>query len=327
MKKKIQLIVLIVPVLIILTGIVILMILKPDENKNRVYVGLFETTQIRVGSEVPGRIDSIFVKLGDEVEKGQLLASIKSDILDAKMQQAEGAYSAAESLNEKATKGAREEEIMALKNKYEMARGQYEFAEKSYQRLRNMYKDSLISSQQMDEMTFKRNAAKEQMNAAESLYEMVRKGAREEDKKAARGQLSAVEGKVNEAKAFYEELKIYAPVSGEISAKLAQESEIMPAGYPIFTIQKLEDVHAVLHIREDMLSSFQLGSEIEGTLPAFDDEKRSFRVSYISPMADFADWIPTADKGRMDMKTFEIHLYPVEENSDLRPGMSINIRL
>ncbi|UCE93015.1 MAG: efflux RND transporter periplasmic adaptor subunit [Flavobacteriaceae bacterium] len=327
MKKKIQLIVLIVPVLIILTGIVILMILNPDENKNRVYVGLFETTQIRVGSEVPGRIDSIFVKLGDEVEKGQLLASIKSDILDAKMQQAEGAYSAAESLNEKATKGAREEEIMAVKNKYEMAKSQYEFAEKSYQRLRNMYKDSLISSQQMDEMTFKRNAAEEQMKAAESLYEMVRKGAREEDKKAARGQLSAVEGKVNEAKAFYEELKIYAPVSGEISAKLAQESEIMPAGYPIFTIQKLEDVHAVLHIREDMLSNFQLGSEIEGTLPAFNDEKRKFRVSYISPMADFADWIPTADKGRMDMKTFEIHLYPVEVNSGLRPGMSINIRL
>lgn len=327
MKKKTQLIVLIVPVLIILTGIVILMILNSDENKNRVYVGLFETTQIRVGSEVPGRIDSIFVKLGDSVEKGQLLASIKSDILDAKMQQAEGAYSAAESVNEKASKGARKEEIMAVKNKYEMARSQYEFAEKSYQRLHNMYKDSLISTQQMDEMTFKRNAAEEQMKAAESLYEMIQKGAREEDKKAAKGQLSAVEGKVNEAKAFYNELKIYAPVSGEISAKLAQESEIMPAGYPIFTIQKLEDVHAVLHIREDLLSSFKIGAEIEGTLPAFNDEKRKFRVGYISPMADFADWIPTADKGRMDMKTFEIHLYPVESISDLRPGMSINIRL
>jgi HlyD family secretion protein len=108
---------------------------------------------------------------------------------------------------------------------------------------------------------------------------------------------------------------------------MAQESEVMPAGYPIFTIQKLEEIHAVIHIREDLLGKFKLGTEIEGSLPAFDNETRNFKVSFISPMADFADWIPTADKGRMDMKTFEIHLYPVESNSDLRPGMSINIRL
>ena len=208
-----------------------------------------------------------------------------------------------------------------------MAKSQFTFADKSYNRLLNMYKDSLISSQQMDEMTFKRNAAEEQMKAAQSLFVMAQKGARSEDKKAAKGQLKAVEGQVNEAKAYYKELKIYAPVSGEISAKMAQESEVMPAGYPIFTIQKLEEIHAVIHIREDLLGKFKLGTEIEGSLPAFDNEIRNFKVSFISPMADFADWIPTADKGRMDMKTFEIHLYPVESNTDLRPGMSINIRL
>jgi len=327
MKKKTQLIILLVPVLIILTGIIILMILKPNANNNRVFVGLFETTQIRVASEVPGRIDSIFVSLGESVEKGQLLASIDSEILDAKIQQAEGVYSAAASVNEKANRGAREEEIIAIKNKYEMAKGQFTYADKSYNRLYNMYKDSLISAQQMDEMTFKRNAAEEQMNAAQSMYLMAQKGARYEDKQAAKGQLDAVQGQVNEAKAYYKQLKIYAPVSGEVSAKMAQESEVMPAGYPIFTIQKLEDIHAVIHIREDLLSNFELGTEVEGRLPAFANETRKFKVSYIAPMADFADWIPTADKGRMDMKTFEIHLYPVETNTDLRPGMSINISL
>jgi len=327
MKKKTQLIILLVPVLIILTGIIILMVLKPNANKNRVFVGLFETTQIRVSSEVPGRIDSIFVTLGESVEQGQLLASIDSEILDAKIQQAEGVYSAAASVNDKANKGAREEEIIAAKNQYEMAKSQFTYADKSYNRLFNMYKDSLISAQQMDEMTFKKNAAEEQMNAAESMYLMAQKGARDEDKQAAKGQLDAVQGQVNEAKAYYKQLKIYAPVSGEVSAKMAQESEVMPAGYPIFTIQKLEEIHAVIHVREDLLANFKLGTEIEGNLPAFDNETRNFKVSYIAPMADFADWIPTADKGRMDMKTFEIHLYPVEPNTDLRPGMSINISL
>ena len=327
MKKKTQLIILLVPVLIILTGIIILMVLKPDANNKRGFVGLFETTQIRIASEIPGRIDSIFVKLGDNVKKGQLLASIDSEILDAKIQQAQGAYSATASVNEKAIKGARDEEIIAVKNKYEMAKNQFEFADKSYVRLLNMYRDSLISAQQMDEMTFKRNAAEEQMKAAEAMYIMAQKGARDEDKKAAQGQLDAVEGQVNEAMAYYKQLKIYAPTSGEISAKMAQESEVMPAGYPIFTIQKLEEIHAVLHVREDLLSNFTLGTEIEGSLPAFDNELRKFKVSYISPMADFADWIPTADKGRMDMKTFEIHLYPVGQWSASWPAVCLNISL
>ncbi len=327
MKNKNHILILIIPVLIVLVGIIILYFIEPKENSQRIFVGLFDTTEIRVASEIPGRIEHIYIKLGDKVKKGQLLATIESDILDAKVQQAEGMYSAAESVNEKASKGARKQEIQAANDQYEMAKSQYIFAENSFKRVQNMFKDSLISTQKMDEITFKRDAAKKQMEAAESLYNMAMEGARIEDKKAAKGQLSAVAGKVKEAKAFYKELNIYAPVDGEISAKLAEESEVMPAGYPIFTIQQLEHIHAVIHVRENFLTDFQMGKEILGKLPAFDNELHKFKITYISSMADFADWIPTADKGRLDMKTFEIHLTPVESIEGLRPGMSINIKL
>ncbi|MCF8714434.1 efflux RND transporter periplasmic adaptor subunit [Joostella atrarenae] len=327
MKNKKQLFILIIPVLIIIIGIVILIFLKPDKNDNRVFVGLFETTEIRVASEIPGRIETIYTKLGDQVKKGQLLATIESDIIDAKVKQAEGMYDAAKSVNQKAISGARSQEVLAAGDKYKMAQSQYNFAEKSYKRLEAMAKDSLISQQQLDEVTFKRDAAFEQMNAAKSIFEMAKEGARIEDKNASKGKMNAAGGKVSEAKAYYKELEIYAPVSGEISAKLAEESEVMPAGYPIFTIQKLEEIHAVIHIREDFLSDFKMGTEISGKLPAFDNRSHKFKVTYIAPMADFADWIPTADKGRLDMKTFEIHLSPAEKIDGLRPGMSLNIKL
>lgn len=327
MKNIKHTLLLIIPVVIIVIGIIILKIIKPDENDNRVFVGLFETTEIRVASEIPGRIESIYVKLGDQVKKGQLLATIESDILEAKVQQAEGMYNAAKSVSDKAKTGARSQELSAVEEKYKMAQSQYSFAEKSYKRLEAMHKDSLISQQQMDEVTFKRDAAFDQMNAAKYVLEMAKEGARVEDKKAAEGQLSAASGKVNEAKAYFKELEIFAPVSGELSSKLAEESEVMPAGYPLFTIQKLEDIYAVIHIREDFLNEFTMNKEIKGKLPAFDNETFKFKVSYIAPMADFADWIPTADKGRLDMKTFEIHLTPSEKIEGLRPGMSINIQL
>ena len=129
MKNIKQWIILLVPAILIVLGIVILSIMQPDENSDRVFVGLFETTQIRVASEIPGRIDTIYISLGDKVVKGQLLATIESDILDAKIQQAEGVYSAAESVKSKADKGARDEEIVAVKNQYEIAKSQYAFAQ------------------------------------------------------------------------------------------------------------------------------------------------------------------------------------------------------
>ncbi|MFK5982856.1 MAG: efflux RND transporter periplasmic adaptor subunit [Flavobacteriaceae bacterium] len=327
MKNKKQVLILIVPVLIIIVGIILLFILKPNENDNRVFVGLFETTEIRVASEIPGRIETIYIKLGDKVEKGQLLATIESDILDAKIQQAEGMFDAASSVNDKANKGARTQEVVAAEDQYKMAQSQYSFAEKSFKRVEAMSKDSLVSQQQLDEITFKRDAAFDQMNAAKSIFEMAKEGARIEDKKAAKGQMNAAGGMVSEAKAYYKELEIYAPVSGEVSSKLAEESEVMPAGYPLFTIQKLEDIHAVIHVREDFLNNFKMGTEISGKLPAFNNNSQKFKVTYIAPMADFADWIPTADKGRLDMKTFEIHLTPISKIEGLRPGMSINIEL
>ncbi|MFK5878889.1 MAG: efflux RND transporter periplasmic adaptor subunit [Flavobacteriaceae bacterium] len=327
MKNKKQLLILIIPILIIVIGIILLYILKPNENNNRVFVGLFETTEIRVASEIPGRIETIYIKLGDKVEKGQLLATIESDVLDAKIQQAEGMYEAASGVNDKANSGARKQEVVAAGDQYKMAKSQYEFAEKSHNRLAKMAKDSLVSQQQLDEVTFKRDAAFDQMNAVKSIFEMAQEGARIEDKKAAKGQMNAAGGMVSEAKAYYKELEIYAPVSGEVSSKLAEESEVMPAGYPLFTIQKLEDIHAVIHVREDFLKDFKMGTEITGTLPAFNNESQKFKVTYIAPMADFADWIPTADKGRLDMKTFEIHLTPSTKIEGLRPGMSINIEL
>ncbi len=327
MKNKKQILILIVPVLIILIGIFLLVLQKPNEIDKRVFVGLFETTEIRVASEIPGRIETIYVKLGDQVKKGQLLATIESDILDAKVQQAEGMFDAAKSVNDKANSGARSQELYAAEDKYKMSQSQYSFAEKSFKRLEAMSKDSLISQQQMDEVTFKRDAAFDQMNATKYMFEMAKEGARIEDKKAAKGQMNAAGGKVSEAKAYYKELEVYAPVSGEVSSKLAEESEVMPAGYPLFTIQKLEDIYAVIHVREDFLTDFSMGTEISGKLPAFNNDSHTFKVTFIAPMADFADWIPTADKGRLDMKTFEIHLSPSEKIEGLRPGMSLNIQL
>ncbi len=322
MKSRKHLFILSIPVIIVIIGIVLLLI-RINRPEPIIFIGVCETTEVNVSSEIPGRIDSILVEKGEMVIRGQVLYTLETDIMDAKMGQAGGVVEAASSLVEKAEKGAREEEIQAAKNQYEMARSQFEFAEKTYKRFQLLFADSIISRQEMDELEFKYQASREQMEAAGAIYAMAQKGTRSEDIKAARGMLTQAQNIYNEAEAFYKQLRICSPVSGEISARIAEEGEVMGPGYPVLTVQIPEKIHVVINAREDYLYRFEKGIVVNGKVPGLQYESFDFQVTYIAPLADFADWVPTREKGELDLKSFEIHLKPKSEVIGLRPGMTV----
>ena len=326
MKLNKSVIALAIPIVIIIVALVFLL-LGQDKSSDNVMVGMFETTTVNVASEIPGRIEEIMVDPGDKVEKGQVIATLEANIMEAKLNQARGFHEAASSLVKRAKKGVREEEIKAAKNQYEMAKSQFEFAEKTYNRFTLLYADSIISTQEMDEMKFKYNAAQQEMEAAESIWVMAKKGATDEEIGIVEGELTIARGMYDEAEAFYAQLEIIAPVSGEISARIGEEGEVMAAGYPIITIMRPEKTHAILNVREDKLSHFKIGSRHMGTVPGLNNDEIELEVSFISVMADFATWVPTRSKGEFDLKTFEVELKPVKQNRDLRPGMTVQIKL
>ena len=61
--------------------------------------GTVECTTYKASSKVPGRIDDMKVEQGDRVEKGQLLYTLSTPELEAKLQQAEAVKSAAAALD------------------------------------------------------------------------------------------------------------------------------------------------------------------------------------------------------------------------------------
>ena len=315
---------LIIPILIIAFAIVFF-IVKANSKKPIVYSGMLETTEINVASEISGRVHTVLVAKGSTVQKGQILATLEPDILNAKKGQAQGMVNAARSLYNKAEFGARKEEINALENQYQMAKSQFEFAEKTYKRFQALYADSIISKQEMDEIQFKYDAAKEQMNAAKSVWSMAKTGARKEDVSAAYGSYESAQSVYNEVEAFYDELQITAPKSGIISNQIAEEGEVMAAGYPIVTIQIPENIYAILNVREDHLADFKIDQIYTAVVPGLNNESVDFKVSYMAPMADFATWVPVKAKGEYELKTFEIHLTPQNRITELKPGMSIQI--
>jgi HlyD family secretion protein len=165
------------------------------------------------------------------------------------------------------------------------------------------------------------------MEAANAIYKMAKKGARSEDIKAAKGMLMQAENVYNEAEAFYKQLRIFSPVTGEISAQIAEEGEVMGPGYPVLTVQIPEKIHVVINVREDFLYRFAKGDVVNGKVPGLQYGSFGFKVAYIAPLADFADWVPTHEKGELDLKSFEIHLKPESEIKGLRPGMTVRFEL
>lgn len=147
--------------------------------------GQAEVTEYRVSSKVPGRILEFRVKEGQQVNAGDTLAILEAPDVVAKMEQARAAEAAAQAQNEKAIKGARQEQIQAAYEMWQKAQAGVTIAEKSYKRVKNLYEQGVMPAQKLDEVTAQRDAAIATEKAAKAQYTMAKNGAEREDKMAA----------------------------------------------------------------------------------------------------------------------------------------------
>jgi len=284
--------------------------------------GEVEATQVKVASKLIGRIDSLLVHKGDEVQPGMLLFTISSPELEAKYLQASAVRKAAGAQKEKADNGAQKEDIQAAFNSWQMALAASEFAKKTFSRVENLFKSGVVAEQQKDEAETRMKAAIETEKAAGSLFQKAKKGARYEDKASAGALVMQADGVLTEVNSYLSENHIFAPVKGEIANIISERGELVPAGYPVITIVDLDDVWVTFNLREDLLAAIQKGSTFKARFPALGMREVVLKVNYINALGEFATWNATKTSGDFDMKTFEVHAVPVEKVNGLRPGMS-----
>lgn len=284
--------------------------------------GEVEATQIKIASKLIGRIDSLPIHKGDYVKKGQLLFSLKSPEIDAKLDQAKAALKGAKAQNSKAIAGADVEDIKAAYDTYLKAQAAFELADKTFTRVNNLYKAGVLPAQKRDEAETQFKAARETTGAAKAIWEKAKKGARVEDKESAVSLVDRAQGAIKEIETYLNETFIYAPTDGEISNIIAESGELVNAGYPVVTLMKLNDSWITFNLREDLLASIKMGSVFTAKFPALGNKEIPLKVTYINPLGSFATWNATKTAGDFDMKTFEVHAVPVDKVDGLRPGMS-----
>ncbi|ELD1797269.1 biotin/lipoyl-binding protein [Vibrio fluvialis] len=288
--------------------------------------GQIESQQYSISSKVPGRIDQVYVRKGDEVKKGQLIFTLHSPEIEAKLEQAIAGQKAAGALAQEAENGAREQQIRAAKDQWMKAKAAAELAEKTYLRVNNLYKDGVVAEQKRDEANTQWQAAKYTESAAFQMYEMAKEGARAETKQAAQEKARMAAGAVAEVEAYAADTKIESWFDGEVSQVLMQSGELVPQGFPVVTVVDREDSWAVLNVREDLLSHFQKGTTFNAYLPAL-NKSLEFKVTHVAVMGDFATWRSTDAAQGFDLRTFEVEARPTAPETNLRMGMSVVVEL
>ena len=326
MKDIKKIIIALFPILLLFVALTALAFENIFEEE-KIIQGYIERPRTDHSSKIPGRISTIFVDEGKYVNKGDTLAIIESKEIIAKLEQTKGILEAAKAKYEMTLKGAREEEIRAAENLYNQARHQFDLAEKTFNRIEKLYNEKVVSQQEYDQIKFKYLSAKEQMEAAKAKFDMALNGARKEETRAAYYLYYQALNGYNEAKSYYDEQFIVAPINGEISKKYIDLGEIATPGYPLFQIIDTNNEWATVFVKEDNLKYFEKDKIVKVDIPALDIKSADFRVYYVSTLGDFAVWRATKDKNSFDIKTFEIRMKPEIKISNLRNGMSCLIKL
>ena len=287
--------------------------------------GEMEVEEYRVSSKVPGRILELRVKEGDMVKAGDTLAILEAPDVKAKMMQAQNAADAAAALEQMAKNGARKEMIQSAFQLLQQAKAGFEVAEKSYNRIKRLYDDGVVSAQKYDETEAMYKSAQAQVKAAQSQYDMAVSGARLEERQAASATAGQARGAVQEVTSYINETVQIAQMAGEVSDVYPKVGELVGTGSPIMTILVMDDTWATFNIREDQLKGLAVGTEITVNVPALDKDMK-MKVYHMKDKGSFAAWKATKASGQYDQKTFEVKARPAEKLEGVRPGMSVILK-
>ncbi len=284
--------------------------------------GQIEGTTVRISGKLPGRVVEFYVEEGDTVCAGDTLVKIHSSIVEAQLEEAEALQDVARAQNRKVDAGARQQIIQAAADLAAQAKAAQTIAQKTFERINNLYNQGVVSAQKRDEAQAAYDAATAAYNAAESNLSLARAGAQSEDKEAAAAMVNVAGGSVAKVNAVLEDSFLIAPFDGTIDEIYPEETELIGTGTPIMSLLRSDKRWATFSVPEEMLSELTIGSRIPLVVPALGFKEVEMEIYYVRDRGSYAV-VHATKAGEWDSRTFEIKARPVDNTEGLRPGMSV----
>jgi HlyD family secretion protein len=223
-----------------------------------------------------------------------------------------------------AVHGATSFEREQINAKLNAAREQFAFAEKSFRRIENMMKDSLIAMQKYDEVFEKYQSAKAQLDAVKAQKDDIDHGVRKEKTDMAFGDMKRAEGVLKEVQTAYNERFICAPKNMTIETIAVKQGELALPGYNMFVGYETEGTYFRFTVNEDRVANFEKGKTYQVEVPAL---KKTIpaKLTGIKQLASYADKTSSYANYELGETVYELKLIPVnpEETAQLYSNMTV----
>lgn len=292
-----------------------------DTKVQKGFEGKTKKDVISFSPKVTGRILEIYVEEGQTVKAGDTLAKLDVPEVSAKIAQAKGATAAAQAQAQMAKNGATADQLRQLKAKQKGLREQYDFANKSYNRARNMFRDSLMSPQSYDEVFAKYQGAKAQLDAVNAELHDVELGTRYEKINMAEGQASQAMGALQEANVAYSERYVIATNDMEIETIALHKGELATAGYALFNGYVPNTTYFRFTVPESMISKYQKGQAVQ-MKTTYGDKEFTGKIVSIKQLTKYADITTAFPDYNPEDAVYEVKVIP--NDNTVTKGLLVN---
>ena len=282
-----------------------------NETPQQLTEGKTKKEVVSFAPKVTGRILKIYVEEGQTVKAGDTIAMLDVPEVSAKIAQAKGATAAATAQAQMAKNGATADQLRQLKAKQKGLAEQYEYAQKSFKRAQNMYKDSLLSPQNYDEAFAKLQGAKAQYDAVNAELHDVEIGTRLEKIEMAIGQENQARGVLQEANVAYSERYIIATNDMEIETISLNVGELATAGYALFNGYIPNSTYFRFTIPESKISKYQKGMTVN-MKSTYGNQEFSGKIVSIKQLTKYADITTAFPDYQPEDAVYEIKVIPTD---------------
>jgi len=280
--------------------------------------------EIRVSSQVGGRLQRVLVDEGDAVSAGQVLAVIENADYRARVASAEATLRLREADARRIHNGAREQERRDAAAALREADAVLANVAADVQRRRDLFEETVISRAELDKAEEQFGVARARVDSARERVSLVEAGAREEERARADADVALARASLDEARATLEKTFVRAPIDGVVFRRHRRAGESVSTQFdsPIVTLADRSRVRVRVDVDETDVAKLGDGQPAYVTAAAFGDRRFAGRVVRVGRMLGKKNIRTDEPAERIDTKVLET-LVELDDGRELPLGLRV----
>jgi HlyD family secretion protein len=298
---------------------------KPASNVLRVY-GNADIRQIELAFHDAGRIQSLFVDEGAQVQAGQLVAELDPVRYEAARDRAAGEVAAQREVLNRLLAGSRPEEIAAARARVKAAEAALRDAEETHRRAQILARTQYVSQQKLDNAEAALKTSRANLDAEQQALTLAVKGPRQEDIDNARAQLEAKQAVLALAEQELADTQLFATSAGVIQARILEPGDMASPQTPVFTLALTDPVWIRAYVPEPELGKIAPGMRAEVATDSFPGKVYRGWIGFITPTAEFTPKQVETTELRSKL-VYRIRVFVCNPENELRLGMPVTVTI